>query len=55
MLLQNNFKIYQSLFYLIRFGFDGKACVLRSICELAESRGLQHDGLIGKTLETLLL
>jgi len=40
---------------MTNFGLDGKACVLRAICELAESRGLKHDGLVGKTLETLLL
>ncbi|XP_023335846.1 uncharacterized protein LOC111707078 isoform X2 [Eurytemora carolleeae] len=41
--------------FLSKFGFDGKACVLRTICELAESRGLNHDGLVGKAMETLLL
>jgi len=41
--------------FISRFGMDGKACVLRTICELAESRGEHHDGLVGKTMETILL
>ena len=41
------------MFY--RFGFNGKACILKSICELAESRGLNHHGLLGRAVETLLL
>ena len=40
---------------LCRFGFNGKACVLKSICELAESKGLEHHGLLGRAVETLLL
>ena len=41
--------------YFHRFGIDGKACVLRLICELAESKGLRHNGLMGRVIETLFL
>ena len=38
-----------------RFGINGKACVLRTICEIAESKGLPYNGLLGKAFETLFL
>jgi len=38
-----------------KFGLDGKSCVLRLICELAESKGLPYNGLLGKAIETLFL
>ena len=38
-----------------RFGVDGKSCVLRLICELAESQGLPYNGLMGRAIETLFL
>jgi len=40
---------------LNKFGINGKACVLRLICELAESRGLPYNGILGKAFETLFL
>lgn len=40
---------------LNKFGINGKACVLRLICELAESHGLQYNGLMGRAFETLFL
>jgi len=40
---------------LNKFGIDGKACVLRLICELAESKGLPYNGLMGRAIETLFL
>lgn len=40
---------------LNKFGINGKACVLRLICELAEARGLPYNGLLGKAFETLFL
>ena len=40
---------------IFRFGLNGKACVLRAICELSESRGLPYNGLLGKALETVFL
>jgi len=40
---------------LNKFGVDGKACVLRLICELAESNGLPYNGLMGRAIETLFL
>ncbi|XP_063219661.1 uncharacterized protein LOC134529444 [Bacillus rossius redtenbacheri] len=46
--------IYRSLeSALSRKGVDGRACVLRSICEAAETP-LHHDGLIGELLHTVL-
>ena len=52
-----NMKIVQFYFiiYFHRFGIDGKACVLRLICELAESKGLPYNGLMGRAIETLFL
>ncbi|XP_050713141.1 uncharacterized protein LOC126996584 [Eriocheir sinensis] len=38
---------------LNRFGVDGKACLLRSVCEVAESP-LRDDGLLGEVLNILL-
>ena len=43
------------IIYFHRFGIDGKACVLRLICELAESKGLPYNGLMGRAIETLFL
>ena len=43
------------IIYFHRFGLDGKACVLRLICELAESKGLPFNGLMGRAIETLFL
>jgi len=40
---------------LNKFGINGKACVLRTICELAESKGLPYNGLLGRAFETLFL
>ena len=40
---------------LNKFGVDGKACVLRLICELAEGNGLPYNGLLGRAIETLFL
>jgi len=40
---------------LNKFGLDGKSCVLRLICELAESKGLPYNGLLGRAIETLFL
>lgn len=40
---------------LAKFGLPGKPCVLRLICELAESRGLVNTGLLGKALQTIFL
>lgn len=40
---------------LNKFGINGKSCVLRLICELAESKGLPYNGLLGRALETLFL
>lgn len=36
-----------------RFGVDGKACLLRAVCEVAESP-LRDDGLLGEVLNILL-
>ena len=49
--------IQKRLKYFItpRFGLDGKACIMRLICELAESDGLPYNGVLGKALETLFL
>ena len=48
--------IFAFVYYTIfRFGIDGKACILRLICELAETNGLPYNGLLGKALETLFL
>ena len=41
--------------FSFRFGINGKACVLRTICELAESKGLPYNGLLGRAFETLFL
>jgi len=41
--------------FLNKFGLEGKSCVLRLICELAESKGLRHNGLMGRVIETLFL
>ena len=38
-----------------RFGVPGKPCILRLICELAESRGLAYNGILGKAVETIFL
>jgi len=38
-----------------KFGINGKSCVLRLICELAETQGLPYNGLLGKAMETLFL
>ncbi|KAK4292373.1 hypothetical protein Pmani_034856 [Petrolisthes manimaculis] len=38
---------------LNRFGVDGKACLLRSVCEVAESP-LRDDGLLGEILNIVL-
>lgn len=40
---------------LNKFGLNGKSCILRLICELAETQGLPFNGLLGKALETLFL
>ena len=42
------------LFHL-RFGINGRACLLKTICEVAESRGLPYNGLLGKAFETVFL
>ena len=39
----------------LRFGLNGKACIMRLICELAESQGLPYNGVLGKALEALFL
>ncbi len=39
----------------IRFGINGRACLLKLICELAESKGLPYNGLLGKAFETVFL
>jgi len=36
-----------------RFGLDGKACVLRAICEAAEYP-LENEGLLGEVLNIVL-
>ncbi|PSN41162.1 hypothetical protein C0J52_05213 [Blattella germanica] len=36
-----------------RLGLDGRACVLRTICEAADTT-LQHSGLLGEVLHVLL-
>lgn len=36
-----------------RFGVDGKACLLRAVCEVAESP-LRDDGLLGEVLNIIL-
>jgi len=41
--------------FLNKFGLSGKSCVLRLICELAESKGLRYNGLMGRVIETLFL
>ncbi|KAK8371710.1 hypothetical protein O3P69_013562 [Scylla paramamosain] len=38
---------------LNRFGVDGKACLLRAVCEVAESP-LRDDGLLGEVLNIIL-
>ncbi len=38
-----------------RFGLNGKACILKTICELAESKGLPFNGMLGKAFETVFL
>eukprot|EP00094_Tigriopus_californicus_P010064 TCALIF_09705-PA protein Name:"Protein of unknown function" AED:0.05 eAED:0.05 QI:0/1/0.33/1/1/1/3/0/148 len=40
---------------LNKFGINGKDCIMRTICEMAESRGLPFNGLLGKAFETLFL
>ena len=39
----------------LRFGINGRACLLKTICEVAESRGLPYNGLLGKAFETVFL
>ncbi len=39
--------------FLFKFGMDGKACLLRAICEMHESPLLGY-GLFGEMLELLL-
>ena len=49
-------KNYIFIFWIdFRVNINGKACVLRMICELAESKGLPYNGLLGRTFETLFL
>jgi hypothetical protein len=36
-----------------RLGIDGRACVLRAICEAADTT-IQHNGLAGEVLHVLL-
>jgi hypothetical protein len=36
-----------------RLGIDGRACVLRAICEAADTT-LQHNGLAGEVMHVLL-
>ena len=43
---------YNVMLYF-RFGFNGHECVLRAICELAESP-LLEDGVLGELLNILL-
>ena len=52
-----DFKLfYHTIFtYFDRFGLNGKACIMRLICELAESQGLPYNGVLGKALEALFL
>ncbi|XP_076040770.1 uncharacterized protein LOC143025198 [Oratosquilla oratoria] len=38
---------------LSRFGLDGKSCLLRAVCEVAESP-LREDGLLGEILNIIL-
>jgi hypothetical protein len=52
-ILTNFTSCYSSGYF--RFGLPGKPCVLRLICELAESRGLVNTGLLGKALQTIFL
>lgn len=35
-----------------RFGYDGKTCLLRAMCELAEAP-LLHHGLMGKLIDLI--
>ena len=42
-------------FQFCRFGINGRACLLKTICEVAESRGLPYNGLLGKAFETIFL
>ena len=59
--LDNNihFKILRAMLYeiveefLFKFGMDGKACLLRAICEMHESP-LVGYGLFGEMLELFL-
>ena len=37
----------------VRFGMDGKACLLRSICEAAEYP-VENEGLLGEILNIVL-
>lgn len=41
--------------FVHRFGINGRACILKLICELAETRGLPYNGLLGKAFETIFL
>lgn len=47
--------MYLVRYYAIvfRLGLDGRACVLRAICEAADTT-LQHNGLAGEVLHVLL-
>ena len=38
-----------------RFGLNGRICIMRLVCELAESHGLPYNGILGKALEALFL
>ena len=51
----NSSRLSIILRFLCRFGLNGKACILKTICELAESKGLPFNGLLGKAFETLFL